>query len=129
MEFPIGGESPSNRWLVAGRAFSPISDEIYEFLRRPIQFKDRTGQPLFVYVQNIEAPTPSSGEFVRFSFRIRRKADPRYAGPQIRVSGHVAQRRRALHGNVFGYVFTSLNSLEENRRNLEDFVLRQVRSK
>jgi hypothetical protein len=121
------------RWLNGQPDLAGIPPGVIDFLKKPMTFEDRRGRPIHVYVQSIEPPDPKGPEFVRFSFRVRRRADPDYQGPRIedapnrdRRTRHA--RRRAAHGNVFGYVFSSLNSLEENRRNLEDFVRRQCGS-
>jgi hypothetical protein len=79
---------------------------------------------LFVYVKVIE---PEQDDFLRFSFRIRRSPERGYQGPDY--VGAKPGGRRAPHGTLFEYVFTTQNTLEQNRRNLEDFVRRQCGAK
>jgi hypothetical protein len=110
--------------LMAPADFDPA---VFEYLQRPIAVKDRAGNPLYVYVQAIERPTPKTRGFLRFSFRVRRKPDPKYTGPT--AVGEKSRGRRAIHGTLFHYVFSDKNSLLQNKRNLEDFVILQCGAK
>jgi hypothetical protein len=106
--------------LTAPGDFDP---EVFRYLERPIELSDRAGRPLYVYVHAIERPTTKTQGFLRFSFRVCRKPDPKYSGPA--AAGEKSRGRRASHGTLFHYVFSDKNSLLQNQRNLEDFVIRQ----
>jgi hypothetical protein len=92
------------------------------YLRKPIEFHDKGGKPVYVYVKSIEQPSTGTTDYLRFSFVVRRQPAKNYSGPRESEKG----RRKAQKGRLYQYVFSKENSLAQNQENLKDFVFRQV---
>jgi hypothetical protein len=113
-------------WASGERGFGR---DVYDYLAHPIRLEDEQGEPLFAYVRLIEKPERPTEGTLRFFFDVRRSEDPHYAGPRIARANDpeaLPFPSRTSSGDkpqtVLWYVFSSVNSLEQNDKNLRDFV-------
>jgi hypothetical protein len=110
----------------------PFSPEVESFLTDTITFEDRQGIALYLVVKRIELlETPIDQQYT-FDFEISLvPPPPGYAPRRARWQPSEIETtvyrygERASSSTLYGYVFSSLNSLEQNKENLREFVLAQ----
>jgi hypothetical protein len=106
--------------------------DVLPFLQGPISFRDGTGKSIYLIISGIELLETTFDQQYAFDFQISTVP----ASPGVRPP--VGRRTRADLTSLsipydttragratFGYTFTSLNTLEQNQKNLRDFVLHQ----
>lgn len=109
-----------------------FTDDVLNYLTKPIKFEDRTHTLVYVIVLAIEHLESTYEEQYAFDFAISLSAPPADYLPGLKKRAPAEPvRTRIKYGEtesgapIFGYTFTSLNTLEQNRNNLRDFVLAQ----
>jgi hypothetical protein len=114
---------------------SHFGDEVYKYLHTiPITFNDECGEPIYVFIdpKQIKRLETALDEQLTFTFRLSqshkaeadpyRRTDPEHPGF---VVINVPMGTTASSEPVFGYTFSSINTLEQNQASLEDFVQQQ----
>jgi hypothetical protein len=101
------------------------------YLTSQIKYQLSSG-PLFVIVTRIEEVKCEPDTEIAFDFRLSTAPPPPSHEPAFgRAHEAVAVNWSLKYGETsrttttYGYTFTSFNTLDENRANLRDFVLRQ----
>ena len=109
-----------------------FKEDVLDYLTKPISFEDRKHMFIYVIVITIEHLESSYEEEYSFDFRISSSAPLPDYRPQVKkripaetVTTKIKYGETEQGVTIFGYTFTSLNTLKQNQDNLRDFVLRQ----
>jgi hypothetical protein len=109
-----------------------FNEEVLDYLTKPIFFEDRSCATVYVIVLAIEHLESAYEEQYSFDFLISSFAPSPDYRPQVkkRIPAESATTRirygeTERGATVFGYTFTSLNTLKQNQDNLREFVLDQ----
>ncbi len=108
-----------------------FQEDVLGYLMKPISFADRNKTPVYVVVLVIEHLESACDEQYAFDFLISQSAPSDYHPrvtkriPAELVTTTIRYGESEPGTPVFGYTFTSLNTLQQNQDNLRDFVLRQ----
>jgi len=119
-------------WLRLFKKAEPFPEEVFNYLKGPISFPDENGKPIHIHITAIEHTSHRFGDELRFQFsegdeQSRREESPQMQSFQSGRKMHVSLRPGQVYTYppLFWYTFSSQSSLNENRRNLRDFVLSQ----
>jgi hypothetical protein len=106
--------------------------EVLDYLTKPIFFEDRIRTTVYIIVLTIEHLESAAEEQYAFDFLISSSAPPLDYHPQVKkripaesVTTKIKYGETERGVSIFGYTFTSLNTLKQNQDNLRDFVLGQ----
>jgi hypothetical protein len=118
------GRSPQERVRFKG--------EVLDYLTKPIVFEDRTHTSIYIIMLAIEHLESAAEEQYAFDFLISSSAPPQDYDPQVKkrlpaepLTTKIKYGETVRGASIFGYTFTSLNTLKQNQDNLRDFVLLQ----
>jgi hypothetical protein len=119
-------------WGRKGEKPIPFSPEVESFLTNTIQFEDCRGTALYLLVKRIELMETPLDQQYTFDFEISPvPPPPDYAPRTTRWQPSEIETTVYRYGEqapstiLYGYVFSSLNSLEQNKGDLREFVLAQ----
>jgi len=121
-------------WLKMLPKARPFSQDILDYVDGPISFTDEDGNPIYIQVTATELAENQLGQELHFQFYVGDKPSgdndkPRMGKFRDAHEMHVSLSPgdQYVHAPVFWYTLSSRLSLEENKRNLRDFVLSHYR--
>jgi hypothetical protein len=109
-----------------------FTDDVLHFLTQPISYRFRDQAYIYIIIKCIELLETTYDQQYSFDFIISSDPPASNYNPQVRkrtpsevVSTTVPYGRQNREPVLYGYTFTSLNTLAQNKENLRSFVSAQ----